>query len=72
MERIEEILEKALDNVDNDRYKLSCFVFSRVKELSDGAKPLVDVDVTKYKLADIALKEIAEGKIIIDRIDNIS
>lgn len=71
MDRIEEILEKALKNVDNDRYKLSCFVFNRVKELSDGAKPLINIDVTKYKLTDIALKEIAEGKIIIDRIDNI-
>ena len=72
MERIEEILEKALSNVDNDRYKLSCFVFSRVKELSDGAKPLVDIDVAKYKLTDIALIEIAEGKIMIDRIDSIN
>lgn len=72
MDRMEEILEKALNNVDNDRYKLSCFVFSRVKELSDGAKPLVNVDITKYKLTDIALMEIAEGKIIIDRIDNIN
>ncbi len=71
MDRIEDILEKALEKVDNDRYKLSCFVFSRVKELGDGATPLVNMDVTKYKLADIALKEIAEGKILLDRIDSI-
>ncbi len=70
MDRIEEVLEKALEKVDNDRYKLSCFVFSRVKELGDGATPLVNMDVTRYKLADIALKEIAEGKILLDRIDN--
>ncbi len=70
MERIEDVLEKALIRLDNDRYKLSCFVFSRVKELSDGATPLVPLDVTKYKLADIALCEIAEGKINIDRIDD--
>lgn len=70
MEQIEEVLEKALARLDNDRYKLSCFVFSRVKELSDGATPLVKMDVTRHKLADIALCEIAEGKISIDRIDD--
>lgn len=63
MNRIEDVLERALSKMDNDRYKLSCFIFSRVKELSDGAKPLVDMDLTKHKLADIALREIAEGKI---------
>lgn len=71
MERIEEVLEKALEKVDNDRYKLSCFVFSRVRELGEGATPLVDMNVTQHKLTDIALKEIAEGKIFIDRIDSI-
>ncbi len=71
MERIEKVLEKALEKVDNDRYKLSCFVFSRVKELGDGATPLVNMSVTQYKLSDIALNEIAEGKIFIDKIDNI-
>lgn len=68
MKRIEEILEQALEKVDNDRYKLSCFVFARVKELGEGAQPLVDMDVTQYKLTDIALSEIAEGKISIDKI----
>lgn len=71
MDRIEDVLEKALEKVDNDRYKLSCFVFSRVKELGNGATPLVNMDITKYKLTDIALKEIAEGKIFLDRIDSI-
>lgn len=72
MERLENVLEKALEKVDNDRYKLSCFVFSRVKELGEGAAPLVNMDTTKYKLADIALQEIAEGKISIDKIENIN
>ena len=71
MDRIEDVLEKALEKVDNDRYKLSCFVFSRVKELGNGATPLVNMDVTRNKLTDIALKEIAEGKIFLDRIDSI-
>ena len=71
MDRIEDVLEKALEKVDNDRYKLSCFVFARVKELGDGATPLVNMDVTRYKLTDIALSEIAEGKIFLDRIDSV-
>lgn len=71
MNRIEDVLERALEKVDNDRYKLSCFVFSRVKELGDGASPLVNMDVTRHKLTDIALTEIAEGKIFLDRIDSI-
>lgn len=71
MQRIEKTLEIALEKVENDRYKLSCFVFSRVRELSEGAKPLVDMDVTRHKLTDIALREIAEGKISIDMIDSI-
>lgn len=72
MERLENVLEKALEKVENDRYKLSCFVFSRVKELSDGATPLVNMDTTRHKLTDIALQEIAEGKISIDKIENIN
>lgn len=72
MERLENVLEKALEKVDNDRYKLSCFVFSRVKELGEGAEPLVNVDITKHKLTDIALQEIAEGKISIEKIENIN
>lgn len=72
MERLENTLERALERVDNDRYKLSCFIFSRVKELSEGATPLVNLDTTKYKFTDIALKEIADGKITIDKIENIN
>lgn len=71
MDRIEGILEQALAKVNNDRYKLSCLVASRVKELSDGEKPCVNMDVTRHKLSDIALTEVAEGKIAIEKIENI-
>ncbi|PAF48241.1 DNA-directed RNA polymerase subunit omega [Helicobacter sp. 12S02232-10] len=67
--RTEEIVAKALERIGNDRYILSNLVFSRVKQLSAGAKPLVDMDLKKNKLADIAMREIAEGKVGIDRID---
>lgn len=67
--KLEDILQRALERMDNDRFKLSCFVFARIKELGEGATPLVNMDVTKYKLVDIALCEVAENKIAIDRMD---
>lgn len=67
--RSEEITAKALEKTDNDRYLLSNLVFARIKQLCSGAKPLVNMDLKKDKFADIALREIAEGKISIDRID---
>lgn len=63
MNRMEKIASKALQRVNNDRYLLSNIVFARVEELSKGDKPLVDMDVRTHKLPDIALCEIAEGKI---------
>lgn len=70
--RTEEIAAKALEKVGNDRYVLSSLVFARTKELSNGAKPLVDMDVKVHKLADIAMREIAEEQIMLTSIDPIS
>lgn len=67
MARIENIISKALEKVENDRYKLSVLVFARVKELSNGAKPLLSYNesyIKKMDLCDIALCEIAEGTIL--------
>lgn len=61
--RTEEIAAKALQRLQDDRYLLANLVFERVKELGNGAKPLVDMDVKTHKLPDIAMCEIAEGKI---------
>ncbi|CAM3270025.1 DNA-directed RNA polymerase subunit omega [Helicobacter labetoulli] len=61
--RTEEIAAKALHRLQDDRYLLANLVFERVKELGNGAKPLVDMDVKLHKLPDIAMREIAEGKI---------
>jgi len=54
---------KALKNVNFDRYLLASAVGKRAEELARGAQPLVDMDLKKVKYADIALQEIAEGKI---------
>lgn len=64
--RLEIIAAKALQNLENDRYKLSLVVAKRIEQLSDGALPLVQMDKSKSKLADIALCEIAEGKIALE------
>ncbi len=64
--RTEQIISKALEQTDNDRYKLSVLVFARVKELNAGAKPLLNYSeehIKRMELCDIALNEIAEGKV---------
>ena len=58
--RLEQIIAKALKNVDNDRYILSLAVGQRADELSKGAKPLIP-DMREAKYADIAIMELAEG-----------
>lgn len=68
--RTEEIAAKALEKTGNDRYVLSSLVFARTKELANGAKPLVDMDLKVHKLADIAMMEIAEEKITLTSIEN--
>lgn len=64
--RIEEIAAKALERMDNDRYRLALVVAKRSEQLANGAIPLVDFDKNKNKLVDIALYEIAENKITLE------
>jgi DNA-directed RNA polymerase subunit omega len=65
--RIEEILSQALDKVGNDRYVLSIAVGQRADELSKGAKPLIEGTVLQQmKYTDIAINEIAQGKLTIE------
>ena len=63
--RSEQIITKALEKVGDDRYKLSLIVAKRPEQLGNGAEPLIH-DTAKLKNVDIALREIAEGKISID------
>ncbi|SFV63818.1 DNA-directed RNA polymerase omega subunit [hydrothermal vent metagenome] len=64
--RVEKITSQALKNVNFDRYLLATAVGKRAEELAKGAEPLVDVDLRRFKYADVALVEIAEGKISVD------
>ena len=61
--RLEKIVAQALKQVNNDRYLLAKAIGKRAGELSKGAAPLVDMDIKKSKATDIALYEIAEGKL---------
>ncbi len=64
--RLEKIAAKALENVGYDRYLLSIAVAKRANELATGSEPLIDIDVKKFKYTDIAIMEIAEGKLSIE------
>jgi DNA-directed RNA polymerase subunit omega len=61
--RIEEITAKALEKLNYDKYFLAKAVGKRAKEIENGAKPLIVADVKLDKHTDIALREIAEGKL---------
>ncbi|MRI83279.1 MAG: DNA-directed RNA polymerase subunit omega [Nitratiruptor sp.] len=64
--RLEKIAAQALERVGYDRYLLSVAVAKRANELALGKEPLVDVDVKRFKYTDIALMEIAQGKLQIE------
>jgi DNA-directed RNA polymerase subunit omega len=65
--RVEQLTAKALANVNFDRYLLTIAVGKRAEELSNGASAFVDFDPSRAKYTDIALREIAEGKIIVSK-----
>jgi DNA-directed RNA polymerase subunit omega len=69
--RSEQIVAKALDKLNNDKYLLAIMTAKRAEQLANGAKPLVKADSSKQKYTDIALLEIAEGKIVLDSITDI-
>lgn len=66
MQRTEEIAAKALNTVDNDRYKLALLVAKRAEALAEGATPLITLSNPKMKFTDIALREIAAGKVVLE------
>jgi DNA-directed RNA polymerase subunit omega len=68
--RIEKIVAKALKNLNDDRYLLSVIVAKRSEAFSNDEEPLIDItqyeNSKKLKPTDIALLEVAEGKISFD------
>lgn len=58
-------LAKAFKMIPN-RFLLVKVAAERVQQLNKGAKPLVEIGPDSMSLSEIALKEIAEGKIQIE------
>ncbi len=66
--RLEKVIATALKNARDDHYILSLMVSKRANELAEGATPLVKIDKSVVQLTDIALMEIAQGAILLDKI----
>lgn len=64
--RLEQVMARALERVNNDRYMLAIAVGQRADELSKGAKPLLEENTKKMKYTDIAINEIANGLLEIE------
>lgn len=55
--------EKARDSIDNANVLVN-MVSRRVRQLQAGERPLIKPDDPNMDMVDIALKEIAEGKLV--------
>ena len=63
--RTEQLTALALEKVDFDKYLLANAVGKRAEAIAQGAASVLDMDTSDMKYADIALQEIAEGKILV-------
>ncbi|AKF24534.1 DNA-directed RNA polymerase subunit omega [Sulfurovum lithotrophicum] len=63
--RTEQLTAKALEKVNFDKYLLANAVGKRAEKIANGAEVLLDYDTSDMKYTDIALREIAEGKITV-------
>jgi DNA-directed RNA polymerase subunit omega len=66
-DRIEQSVAKCLELVENNKYKLSVIVSKRANELLKGDDPLIDIGYDYYQNSDIAILEIAQGKLDLTR-----
>ncbi len=63
--RTEQLTAIALEKVNFDKYLLANAVGKRAEQIANGAESVLDFDTSDMKYADIALQEIAEGKITV-------
>ena len=65
--KVEELTAKVLENNPSmDRYQLALAVSKRSDELLNGATSKLNINQKSVKAADLALMEIAEGRISIN------
>ena len=63
--RTEQLTALALEKLDFDKYLLANAVGKRAEAIANGAPSVLDIDISGMKYADVALQEIAEGKLTI-------
>jgi len=63
--RTEQLTAIALERVNFDKYLLANAVGKRAEQIANGAESVLGFDTSDMKYADIALQEIAEGKITV-------
>jgi DNA-directed RNA polymerase subunit omega len=63
--RTEQLTALALEKVDFDKYLLANAVGKRAEAIANGAPSVLDIDISGMKYADVALQEIAEGKLTV-------
>lgn len=69
--KVEELTAKILeDNPNLDSYKLAIAVAKRADELLNGKTSKLNIDPKSIKATNLALMEIAEGLIVVDKIAN--
>ena len=63
--RTEQLTALALEKLDFDKYLLANAVGKRAEAIANGAPSVLDIDISGMKYADVALQEIAEGKLTV-------
>jgi DNA-directed RNA polymerase omega subunit len=59
----QEITEAPESQEIDSKYRLIILAAKRSKQLQRGARPRIDIDVTKHKPTRIALEEVIRGKV---------
>jgi len=69
--KVEELTAKILaDNPSLDSYQLAIIVATRADELLNGKTSKLNIDPKSIKATNLALMEIAEGLVVVDKFVN--
>lgn len=68
--KLEKLITIALEKFDFNKALLAKILGKRANQLANGEEPLVNLSIKDHQPVDIALVEIAEGKLIVEYLDN--